>query len=303
MSERHEPVARKVVACALSRRRTRSETRSFRRPSYPLRVRDPNHHFTGPETGHALDVDLTVSTLDLCCHVFSNFTTTALRRSQKACALTTASTRRRSPGPLRDARGRQGQRWQGNRRRRTRRRTRWGTRRRRPATRRWAPARLGTGFRNEFLLVHGGELRATARGRRRSRGERRRVGGVPRPFGDVGPEPVRPEAVQRPQARPPGVPSRAPHPAALPRRRPHALRDGLHLPRGLPPRAQRRPRGRGLQLEPPGRRPVRAHPLGRPEAPPVARGCQPGPTASRASQLRRAPAGRTSAATETQPSW
>ena len=47
-------------------------------------------------------------------------------------------------------------------------------------------------------------------------------------------------------------------------------------PPGLPPRAQRRPRGRGLQLEPPGRRPVRAHPLGRPEAPPVAGRRQPG---------------------------
>ena len=50
VSERHEPVARKVVADALSKRRTRApETRVVPPPilsTFP--VRDPNHHFTGP---------------------------------------------------------------------------------------------------------------------------------------------------------------------------------------------------------------------------------------------------------------
>mmetsp|Transcript_9524 Transcript_9524/g.43389 ORF Transcript_9524/g.43389 Transcript_9524/m.43389 type:complete len:215 (-) Transcript_9524:136-780(-) len=123
-------------------------------------------------------------------------------------------------------------------------------------------------------------MRPASRGRRGRRG-RGRPDQVPRPARHVGPRPVRPEAMQRPQARAPRVPPRDAHPAEVPGRRPHPFRHRLHLTRGLPPHTRGRTLRRGLLVESPRRRAVEKAALRGAAAAPVDGRRQPG-------QLRQA---------------
>ena len=172
MSERHEPVARKAVACAPPRRHPlRKRGRSAAHPIHFGSRPEPSFH--GSRRPVTTDVDLTVSTLDLRCHVFSRISppqrSAARKKAQSDDRLDPSSQPRSTPRRAMGGKGKGGKGTGGGADAAA---DAVGDAAAGVSARRRAAARRARGLAALPVLAHGRGMHASARGRRGPRRER-----------------------------------------------------------------------------------------------------------------------------------